>query len=474
MTDLKTALAGLRVGDYVKATGTDTRGHDVTRVGVLLAQPKEVTAQRNGVKAKAWRVFVGPEGTDPAARSTWTTLFPGSGTIEPAEEPKADDWQNMPLRLVPGVRTGNEDLRIRYGGKGGKRSTAPTEDTTVTIRNAGGGKYELRDVETGSAVLTCAFGTQIWWAPALKGDRQQAMVRKSAPLPEAEPGMLPDPDAEPEVPAAASGEKPAGPRHCILLRCDATGEELPYIEHKTEAYSLHDAIAGAGASAAARGWGRRHTRVVEAVTWTPGESSGTEKTNPPLIGLAGAARAGKDTAAEALTYEFDWQRRAFADKVREFLYALNPLVSDPVRTEWQRPLRLIVDEYGWERAKAGSPLLRSYFQRCGTDAGRQVLGQDVWVEALFRDYETWGPTVITDVRFPNEADEIRRRGGVVVEIVRPGEPPIRESGHISENALVGYDFNATLVNDGHPMRLRQQLATYADAMGLLERDPLKG
>ncbi|MYT31724.1 MULTISPECIES: hypothetical protein [unclassified Streptomyces] len=108
-----------------------------------------------------------------------------------------------------------------------------------------------------------------------------------------------------------------------------------------------------------------------------------------------------------------------------------------------------VDTYGWEKVKRVHPEVRLYLQRLGTEAGRQVLGEDVWVNALFRDYETWtNPTVISDVRFPNEAGAIRKRGGLVVEIRRPSQALIENSNHVSENALAGWDFDVTILNTG--------------------------
>ena len=54
--------------------------------------------------------------------------------------------------------------------------------------------------------------------------------------------------------------------------------------------------------------------------------------------------------------------------------------------------------------------------------------------------------MVTDVRFRNEADAIRARGGVVVRINRPGiEAP---NDHISEHDLDGYAFDYFVDNDG--------------------------
>lgn len=176
----------------------------------------------------------------------------------------------------------------------------------------------------------------------------------------------------------------------------------------------------------------------------------------PLIGLAGAARSGKDAAAQALL-DAGWTRRAFADKVKEMLYAMNPTLPEPEYRDGSTTLRYEVDSYGWDTTKELYPLVREYLQRLGTEGARGVLGENVWIDALFRDAGTWGPTVVTDVRFPNEANAIRARGGLVVLIRRPGQTPAHGSGHSSENALAEYLFDDVIENDGPLAQLHDRV-----------------
>jgi hypothetical protein len=166
--ELKDKLKKFGVGDYVTAFGVDTRGHKVTRTGTLLDKPKEVTAQRNGVRTKGWRVFVGLAGTSIEERSTWVTLFPDTGSVEHTAEPSG--WTNGELRDVPGTRASNREARVLFGGKGGKRSTEPGPARLAGVGYVGDGRYEIWEVETREVLLNCTLQTRIWWAPAPKGD----------------------------------------------------------------------------------------------------------------------------------------------------------------------------------------------------------------------------------------------------------------------------------------------------------------
>lgn len=145
-----------------------------------------------------------------------------------------------------------------------------------------------------------------------------------------------------------------------------------------------------------------------------------------LIGLAGYAGAGKDTAAQGLIAQ-GWQRIAFADAVREAAAALDPLVSGNAR------LSEIVLQAGWEGAKQ-LPEVRRLLQRLGTEAGRDIHGDDCWLRIAERKVKAaTAPVVITDVRFPNEAAFVLA-SGTLVWIERPGVGPAND--HTSE--ALGY------------------------------------
>ncbi|MET9862001.1 hypothetical protein ABZY93_22335 [Streptomyces smyrnaeus] len=192
-----------------------------------------------------------------------------------------------------------------------------------------------------------------------------------------------------------------------------------------------------------------------------------------IVGLSGYARSGKDTTARVFV-EHGWRRDAFADRLREFLYELNPIVQYPVpggAPEFTR-LSVLVNDIGWERTKLECPEAADLLLRCGTEAGRKVLGEDVWVNAVLRSYQPSENLVITDCRFPNEAREIRRRGGVIIRVTRPGVEPRRTSTgepHASDVALDDHPFDFTIRNEGTEKELREKAASMMRWVHVLRR-----
>ena len=181
-----------------------------------------------------------------------------------------------------------------------------------------------------------------------------------------------------------------------------------------------------------------------------------ERASVKIIGLCGYARCGKDSLASFLSVEHGYQRIAFADKLRDMLYALNPLIGAGFEEAdgytWTTRVQDLVDNVGWDRAKEGYPEIRALLQRLGTEAGRTVLGENVWVDASLRDLDPAGRYVVTDVRFPNEFAAIEERGGVMVRVLRPGYEPV--NGHSSETALDDVDCDYVFRNNAGLNQMR--------------------
>lgn len=98
--------------------------------------------------------------------------------------------------------------------------------------------------------------------------------------------------------------------------------------------------------------------------------------------------------------------------------------------------------------------VRDFLQKLGTDGLRTGLHENTWVNALMADYEglydidtdrtTWPKWVITDTRFPNEAQAIKDAGGIVIRVDRPGYKPIND--HPSETGLDDWNFDHRIMN----------------------------
>ena len=177
-----------------------------------------------------------------------------------------------------------------------------------------------------------------------------------------------------------------------------------------------------------------------------------------ILSLSGYAGAGKDTFAAFLIQDFGFKRYAFADTLRTALEILDPGV---VAWGQYTSLRRLVRTYGWEVVKRDHPEVRKMLQVLGTEVGRELLGEDIWVEATFKKIKAEGAerVVITDCRFPNELAWVKVSKGSSVWIDRPGTGAV--NGHSSESALAGIDFDYTFINDAQSLtEMRQRVSEF--------------
>lgn len=98
---------------------------------------------------------------------------------------------------------------------------------------------------------------------------------------------------------------------------------------------------------------------------------------------------------------------------------------------------------------------RLLLQKLGTEGGRELIHENIWVNALFADLKEDSKWIITDVRFPNEADEIKRRGGYLIRVERD----VADSGnHPSETALDDYEgFDEVIFNESGLLQLIEKV-----------------
>lgn len=159
-----------------------------------------------------------------------------------------------------------------------------------------------------------------------------------------------------------------------------------------------------------------------------------------LIGLTGYAQSGKDTIASILVEKYGYTRIAFADKIRDFLYGINPMVACSPTGYLQDLVNLV----GWNEAKQ-EPQVRRLLQDLGISA-RELIDENIWVTSALGKINVGERVVVTDVRFENEAMMIKLMGGQLWRVKRVGVGPVND--HVSESELDGYKVDQIFVNNG--------------------------
>lgn len=158
-----------------------------------------------------------------------------------------------------------------------------------------------------------------------------------------------------------------------------------------------------------------------------------------LIGIAGKARSGKDTAANYLLEKLgdDWSSASFADPMKAMLGVIGVNCSDAAKD-------LPKNQYGVST--------RHMLQTLGTEWGRDGIGSDFWID-VFEMYNAGQSVIVPDVRFENEAELIREHGVLIHVQGRGGI----SGNHVSEKSLPVKDGDIVISNDGSLSELYEKL-----------------
>ena len=179
-----------------------------------------------------------------------------------------------------------------------------------------------------------------------------------------------------------------------------------------------------------------------------------------IIGISGYSGSGKDlvgTIIQEISLN-KWHIKKWAGKLKTIASILTGI---PVENFEDQEFKKTLLGPEWGTVKDiplnGVPVfadiqfnslmsVRDFLQKLGTDAIRDNLHENTWVNATLADYTNESNWIITDTRFPNEAEAIKKAGGIVIRINRPGVQPINP--HPSETSLDDWNFDAVINNDG--------------------------
>jgi hypothetical protein len=205
-----------------------------------------------------------------------------------------------------------------------------------------------------------------------------------------------------------------------------------------------------------------------------------------IIGINGKIGAGKDTVGTIIqgllltNKNQSCEIKKFAGKLKQIASILTG-ISVKKFEDQEFKKTLLGSEWGTVKSNPLNAVpvfedvqfnhlmsVRELLQKLGTEAMRDGLHQNVWVNALFADYKAkWVPTgdaieedevslekeypnwIITDMRFPNEMEAVIKKGGITIRVTRDnGTRAIDIDPHPSETALDNTTFDYEIINDG--------------------------
>lgn len=201
--------------------------------------------------------------------------------------------------------------------------------------------------------------------------------------------------------------------NCKNLKCIATGEcvDVPAVADAPSLAPTYCSVDGAAWCEVCAEKGR--------CSWCPA----SKPIRRTVIAFTGLAGSGKSTAALHLVKNHGFERVRFAGPLKAMLAALGCTPAEIDGDRKEVPCDLL-----------GGKTPRHAMQTLGTEWGRDLIAPDLWIrawEAACAKVLAGKPIVVDDCRFPNEAEAIRRAGGVIVQIKRPGAGTTA-AGHVSE------------------------------------------
>jgi hypothetical protein len=175
-------------------------------------------------------------------------------------------------------------------------------------------------------------------------------------------------------------------------------------------------------------------------------------------------------------YYSDWEIKKWAGKLKVVASLLTGIPIEKFENQEFKEKTLLGPEWGTVKPNPLNAIppfadiafnnlmsVRELLQKLGTEAVRNGLHPNAWVNALMCDYTKDALWIITDTRFPNEYEEMIKRDALTIKVVKPCSlcsgvnyhkiscPKMKSAvlhEHESENSLDGFHFDYEITNDG--------------------------
>jgi adenylate kinase family enzyme len=172
---------------------------------------------------------------------------------------------------------------------------------------------------------------------------------------------------------------------------------------------------------------------------------------PMIIGLNGLAGSGKDTIADFLVENYNFKKVSFATILKHIIaiiFSWNREKLDGL-TEQDRLWRETTDEWWSSALNIPNFTPRYAMQNIGTNLFRHHFNENIWILSMQRKIEIFlqnnsSNIVITDCRFENEIEFVKKMGGIVVLVKRDASRK-EKMNHESERETDTHD--ATIYNN---------------------------
>lgn len=194
-----------------------------------------------------------------------------------------------------------------------------------------------------------------------------------------------------------------------------------------------------------------------------------------IIGISGRMGSGKDTVAKMIQ-EIDakyrveetsiWEIKKYASALKKIASILTgvpeTMFEIPEFKEKNMP-------ENWRNTNGYLMTYREFLQKLGTEAVRNNIHHNAWVNALMSSCTYKDNWIVTDVRFHNEMDAIKKKNGIIIRVTRSDQD--HKSYHISENALDSETFDFVIENEGGLTELRNKVEQFMWKMNLININP---